>query len=538
MMERVPAGYLLPWRASLGLAGKELRQNIGVFLFPAILCAPLLIYRIAHGHAFALGANATAALIVLAAITAIVYGFQGFAGESDRRTLDFLLSRPVSPLMLILAKYLTSVFVYLFWLAACQALLRIDLTKLLVVKGMGPGWVILTLLVLESMGFLSGLLSRGAERLAVAALLTAAAGGLCYGAWSPVFTLMTARYTWYDIPPHLYTFVTAAVPLALLLCALPLPLIYALWWLRGRPRPDRFRPVRRALLLWLVLYAAVMVARAELGPAVWPLRLEALGGDWHPRGGIVIAGASQYLLGRTPDLYLCRPGGWARPIYHGLDVRSPRWSPDGKAIAFTDADWVMIWRGGKTRRLARGAYPYWALDGGSLALAALPPKSRGAKQAYPTEEIRSVNVVTGTTRILWRNRGGTLLGFAWDSARNRLYLLDRKNNALADIDLRTGKTITIPVSTPPVLSMQNPWPELDGQGRLLLSTAYEHTVQIYLHQPGTDGLATLIERAGQNISPLSQAILSPDGQSYLWPRIDGAYEYEGFVPPHEHHAGE
>ena len=177
----------------LCLLGREVRQNALVYLLPLPALLALLVHLLVAGEAYALGTRASVAVLVAGAVFAIVYGQQGFATESDRKTLDFLLSRPVPPALLTLVKYLTNVGVYAVWLGLFASCLRFNLTGIPMAAGAAAGWAVFGLMTLAGMSFLAGLLTRGAERLLTTVLFAGASAGLCYLLWNRVLSLAAAR---------------------------------------------------------------------------------------------------------------------------------------------------------------------------------------------------------------------------------------------------------------------------------------------------------------------------------------------------------
>ncbi len=517
------------WRAVRRLAARECRQNRLVYILPLPFWVSLAIYNHLAAGPLALGPRTSMAILAGGAILAMVYGQQAFAGEADRRTLDFLLTKPVSPAVLAAVKYALNLGSFMIWTTLFARGLKLDLSPLSIPAGAASGWVFFGLSTLAGMSYLAGILTRGAERLLTAVLLTGGLGAACYGLWNQALTWAAARFFWPDIPPQVNFLITAVLPAALTIGVLLWPPVIVLWLLRSRAPLRSFKPAWRLVLAWGILVFLIEGTWIMLGPAVWPLPRDFKDGgtgDWHPRAGIVLAGPLS--ADRVNYLAVARLGGRARPIYKGAKVYAPRWSPDGRSIAFVDDGWIKILRGKTVVRVAKGEFPYWSADGQSLAFAEMG-EGKTARSIW--------RIVPGTRRkeILWD--GATRpLGLAWDSERGRLYLFDRGGSML-DIDLAGRKTVSIRLDKPVKLSMQNPWGVIGQDGFLYLAVSYEREAHVFKYKPGMEKPAPVDACAGR-VSPAFNVIVSPADAGYLWPRIDRAFEYRGFTPvedEEEHH---
>lgn len=508
------------------LLRSEIHQNKLIYLLPLPFFLILFVRLLIVGQTYAPGTRASTAMLVAGAILAIVYGQQAFAAESDRKTLDFLLSRPVSAALLTAVKYLTNMGVYLGWLALSASCLRLDLSRLPVADASASAWVVFCLLTLAGMSFLAGLLTRGAERLLATVLLAGGFAGACYALWNRVLALAAARFFWTDVPPHVYGLIAIGLPMILLICVLLTPPVVAQWLLRGRTAMLRYRPLWRLLIVWGTLLLVVEGARATLGPSVWPLPHEFADGgtgDWHPRVGVVVAGPA--IGGRVDDLAVARLGGRARVIYRGRRLHSPRWAPDGKAVAFVEDGWIKVLRGRQVVRIARGNYPSWAADGESLVYA------ETAGRDYKARAIWRASIRAGTRERIWE-RETKPLGLVWDSVRARLFIFDR-DGTLREIDLRQRTETSMPIPTPVQIIMQNPWGTLGPDGDLYLSVSYGREAHLFIYCPG-EGEVKAFDDVSGRVSPVLPVFISPAERGYLWPRTDRAYEYRGFLPEHDH----
>ena len=86
---------------------------------------------------------------------------------------------------------------------------------------------------------------------------------------------------------------------------------------------------------------------------------------WSARGQL----AAVRLVKRKSEVFVIDPRtGKARQLTRG-GASSPSWSPDGRRLAVVEGGWIALVssRGGRLRRLTRGAAPVWAPNGQELA---------------------------------------------------------------------------------------------------------------------------------------------------------------------------
>lgn len=320
----------------------------------------------------------------------------------------------------------------------------------------------------------------------------------------------------------------------MLFVSLATPLVLSLWFIRGRYSFYKFKPIRRLVSAWAAIALVIWLAVIFIGPAIWPFSQEPRSGDWHSQSGVVIAGSFFRKNYPSSILYLGRIGGKPHEIYRGSRIHSPRWSPDGKSIAFVDGPWIKIWQKTGVKTITQGSFPFWSHDGNSLAFVRNPDKRQQYKGVYV------VNIAKKSFKCLYPSPKLEVLGLTWDSLRNRLYILhEQKTEGYLDaINLKTLKSDRIKIVTSVVFFLQNPTLTIDPNGKVLLGMSYEHQTHVKLLNPGGKEFLPLDDSQAQGIDQLSQTILSPKGDGYLVPRMDGAYDYKGFIPPHHHHHGD
>lgn len=525
-----PWTYLLRrLKPTTSLFCKELRQNRWSYLLPGFAYLPLLVWLSLTQKTWpiTLSPQVSVILVVLAAIFAIVYGLQAFAGEADRKTLDFLLTRPMPALTVILVKYMTNLAAFVFWLLCFSKIFRLDFSRLLVIGGASPEWILLMLMSLLTMGVLSGLTKKSAERLVITVGLTIIVTGICYAVWDQIFRLIGASFYWFDVPPHIMGFIQRGLPTILAILSLLIPMTITLWMLKGRSNPLRYRPFHRLLILWFILFFGAWTVRATFGPSIWPTSIPIEEGDWHISSGVALSGSS-FPDKKVSQLFIGKLGGNARPVYKGKDVNSPRWSPDGQAIAFEDDQTLKVYQDKRVQAIAQGARPCWSPDGRFIYYLKTPLKR---EQSI----VMKYDRVLGQSSVLGRYDGHILTMTA--DAHGILYVL-QNDGLLKELDFENETTRAISIPKPIALSMQNPSLRTTADQRLLLGVTYDHKVRIYLVDWERFEAIVLEERSGKEISPNAQTIISPDGSGYLWPRIDSAYDFRGFIPAHDEHEHE
>ncbi|MCL6613028.1 MAG: hypothetical protein K6U03_00160, partial [Firmicutes bacterium] len=527
----------------------ELSGSWVSYLFPLPFYLALLGYlRSAGVRTIALEKGGLWALVVAAALLAMVYGLQCFAKEADRKTLDFTLSRPLPPTGLVLAKYLLSLGVLLAWTFLFAPFLRLDLEGLGLARGMGAEWLLLLLLSVHAMGFLAGILARGLERFFLVVVLSGLIGALCYFLWKAAFDLMSANYYWFDIPPVLLGAVTRGLPYYLGFLSILPPVALVLWHLAGRPRPWAFTDLRRAFSAWILTALLLSLCYLVFSPPLWPDRV-AVAGDWQgdrivyvtkgvPSDKEVLIGGQG--LKEEGMLKIARLWGRARAIYTGVNLAKPRFSPDGRRVAFVEDGWIKVigLQDRKVITLGRGNAVAWSHDGRRLIIARRIGK-RGLSRLF-LAELGGGELVPVTEKTF------NLADLAWDSQAGKLYLIGFFKD-LSCLDLKTGTvtSYTFPKGDEPFiyLGVIEPAVKLDlEERRLYLGLIDRYRLQLYALDLQTGFLDLVEEKVDRRLQTGAPLLLQPKAKAAILPRIDGSFAYQSIlleaVKGEHHHENE
>ena len=518
----------------LVLLRAECAGNRYAFLFPLPFFLGLLVYTGVQRQSLPLDLGGVWVFTVAVLLLAMVYGLQCFSRETDRKTLDFSLSRPIPPSVLILVKYLTSLAILVGWFALFQTRVELDLAKLPLPTGMGWEWLLLALLSVHGMGFFAGIVSRGLERFMFVVIMSGSLGWLCHSLWQASFRLLTANYYWFDMPPVLYGFVCRGIPYLLALLSVTVPLAGVLWRLRGCPRPWRFPPLLGAAAAWAAAGLILLAAYRIFSPPLWPDRT-AIAGDWRGNRVVMVAeGAASDREVLVVDksskrrengrLRLATLWRGARTIYTGVNLAKPRFSPDGQWIAFAEDGRIkaLRLRDGKILEVGPGHLAAWSRDSKRLIFAHRVGK-RGVSRLYLAELGRGEPVpLTEETY--------DLADLAWDSEHERLYLVGFFRD-LYCLDLRTMKTTkyAFDKSIEPsiYLGVITPTTVLDTEnGLLYLGLINNYKLQVYTLDLKTGKTEAVEEKAERRMQTGAPLMLDPASDALIWPRIDGSFVYQ------------
>ncbi|MGE5558515.1 MAG: TolB family protein [Bacillota bacterium] len=507
----------------------EFQKNICSFLFPLPFFAPLFIYcRAAGAIPVELGEAGAWAFLFTAAVLAMVYGLQCFSSESDRRTMDFLLCRPLSLYCIIAVKYVLSLLFFLGWLAAFSALLRFNLEKLPLVEGMGPEWILLVFLSIHGMSFFAGLLAKGLERFFAVFCMTGLMCLACYNIWKLSFDLAKANFYWHDIPPRIYGFIRHDILICLGLLSLATPLAGALWFLRGRVKIRMFKPARYLMGAWTGAYLLLFFATYLFSPILWPDE-NGKYGDWHKKAGIVlVSGNGADLRGESGErdrIYITRMHGKGRELYCGGRIDYPRFSPDGKYLVFSEDGILKLMRihDRKTAALCRGDIADWSRDGRQIIFARrIGPKGLSRIYLYDLSGKK------------WKPAAEMELGIsglAWDSAGNRIYLAGYFHELMC-LDLKTQKLRNyyfLEEETPRMnLGVLHPTVVLNtAENMFWVGVIYGRKLRFYSVDCGSGAVRLEEDQMDIRIQTGAPLLLHPDFSTFIYPRIDGTFVYQG-----------
>lgn len=154
------------------------------------------------------------------------------------------------------------------------------------------------------------------------------------------------------------------------------------------------------------------------------------------------------------DLWRTRLDGGQRLqlTFPPMEVHAPRWSPDGKQIAFMGRDPGKVWKiyvtsseDGTGKPLFAGddsqAAPDWSPDGGSLVFAGLPEESSGDSKASAVQIIdlksHAISTIPGSKGLYcprWSPSGRYISATTADGSKLKLYdSVHQHWTALADL---------------------------------------------------------------------------------------------------------
>jgi ABC-type transport system involved in multi-copper enzyme maturation permease subunit len=535
------------WQSMVVLGFAELKRNLFSFILPSFFYLITLIYTILRGTD-RLDLLATWAILILAALVAMVYGLQCFSNEADKKTLDFILSRPLSPTLIITVKYFLSLSILFIWMALFSATVTLDLDRLPLVEGMGPEWIVLIVLMIHAISFFAGLLAKGLERFFMVTVLTGLLALAGYYLWSLAFNLLKINNLVFDILPYQLRFVQTTIPIYLTVLSLAIPFYGTVWYLRSRIPLSRFQPAKWIGGFWIGTYLLLLLAGRVLAPPLQPdTRIKF--GDWHDQTGIISCGPlpqpPQIFKNRPVQLVKCRLalaklGHKSRVIYTGFNLQNPRFAPDGSRVIFAENGILKILslRNRRIVPIGSGNYGSWSRDGKQLLCAqVVGEKALYKLYQYDLTTHRKTELATPSLNIT---------GIFWDSDSARLFFwgfkdevscLNLKNNTVRQFTAGTDreKPLNYYGIIPPVVSFN-----LEKKAPVW-SQVFEDEVRIFELNPQT-GKITLVENVvNRSVKTASPAIINNRFKAFLWQRIDGSFVYQATQfeshkgDNHEHH---
>jgi ABC-type transport system involved in multi-copper enzyme maturation permease subunit len=511
----------------------ELKRNLLVFLLPTPFFIGLKIYQSCNGT-HSLGLYGTWTMLIMAAIFAMTYGLQCFSNETDKRTLDFILTRPLSPYLIISVKYGLSLLFLLGWFTIFTGAAPLSLNLLPLVEGMGLTWILLILLMIHSISFFSGLLARGLERLFVITVLTGLLAGICYYFWSSCFSLIKANVYWFDILPVQLYFIKVVIPTYLALLCLATPFTGTVWYLRSRIPIWHFNPAKWLFGFWLASYGVVLVCLWLLAPPVWPDETTFYG-DWHDRGGIVLSGPLK-IVGEdsihkidnnqvtTCDISLSQLGRKSHRIYMGQNIIKPHFSPDGAKLVFTEQRQLKI-LDLKTRRrtlIGPGDIAAWSADSRKLICARHIGKEDLSKLFIYDLDTKTVHPIGHNLPVS---------AFAWDSARDTIYYLGYKTEVSSfNLITKQIKSFTTKFDREKPLNYYGIIiPNMlfvPETGNIVWGHVCEDELRIYELDPQSGGITLAENLVSPRMKNAAPVLINPNYQAFIWQRQDGSFVYQ------------
>lgn len=466
-------------------------------------------------------------LYILAGIILImVYGLQSFSSEADRKTLDFILTKPVSQYSIIFAKYFTGLFIFCCWWHIFAFFSTPNLSLLNLPQGFSNEWLILLLLIIHAVSFFSGLLARGLERFFVISVMALTMGSMSYYLWNKLFTLVSANFLWFDIPPRLLSFLEKLLPYYLTFLSLLAPFIGVIWILKSKTRLWRFKPALGLVGIWSLSFGTVIIAYYLFSPQVWPDR-NARFGDWSPKDDIVLIGineiANSQANAHQSYLSLNRLGRKPHLIYTGNDLKNPRFAPDGSRIVFSENGRLHIYVPAKKAvfDIGEGNVATWDKVGEKL-IAAKQISNQGLSRLY------LIDLINNQTQELTSDPI-KVTDLIWDSDTNQLYIWDFTNR-LNRMNLKDKiiKELKFPEKEQPhFFGVVKPNIRFQKEDRLIfIGQVFDRTVKVWVLNMDNEVIWLSEEKSDFRILTNGPLLLNQESTAYLWPRIDGGFVYQ------------
>lgn len=519
------------------LTGNELKKFFLAWLAPL----PVLIVAIWWSSRLgwepvSLNSTGTWLYFLTAIILIMVYGLQSFSNEADRKTLDFILTKPISPYSIIFAKYFTGLIIFWGWWRAFGLFFRPDLPLLNLPKGIGNEWVILVLLTVHAVSLFSGLLARGLERFFVITVMAVTIGSGAYYLWDKIFTLINVNFLWFDIPPRLLTFLEKLLPYYLTFLSLLAPFVGVIWSLKSKTRFRHFRPAMGLIGIWLLTFCIIELACYLFSPLVWPDR-DAKSGDWSPKDVIALVGSKNIATSSgtiTHQSYLSinRIGQKPRIIHTGNNLKNPRFAPDGKKIVFSENGRLKIFDPAKKAAfdIGEGEAAAWD-DNGERLIAAQKIGPEGLSRLY------LIDLAKNQTQQLTPD-AIKVTDLIWDSKEDHLYICGFTGQLnRMDLKDKTIKELPFPENHQPwFFGVVKPNIRFQREDRLIfIGQVFDRTVKVWVLDMKNETLWLSEEKSDFRILTNGPLLFNQKCTAYLWPRIDGGFVYQSTYYDHNHH---
>lgn len=519
------------------LAKNELKKYFIAWLAPLPILTGAVWYSSRLGwEPIKLNMTGTWLYIITAIILIMVYGLQSFSSEADRKTLDFILTKPISPYSIIFAKYFTGLIIFWGWRHAFGLFFEPDISLLNLPDGVGIQWLALVLLTVHAVSLLSGLLAKGLERFFVISLMTLIMGSGAYFLWYKIFSLVSANFLWFDVPPQLLSLLEKKLPYYLTCLCLLAPLVGVIWSLRRKISFWRFKPALGLIGIWMLTFWIVAIAYNIFSPPVWPDR-NAKFGDWSLENEFVLVGlnttANSEAAAHRSYLSLARIGQKPRLIYTGTELKNPRFAPNGKSIVFSENGRLKIFDLEKKNfaDISEGQVATWD-ENGTRLIAAHSIGPEGLSRLY------LIDLTNNETQQL-TSEAIKITDLIWDSKEDYLYILSF-NGRLNRMNLKdnTTKELQFPENDQPrFFGVVKPNIRFQREDRLIfISQVFNSEVKVWILNMENELIWLSEEKNDFRILTNGPLIFNQDGTAYLWPRIDGGFVYQStyYDRTHDH----
>ena len=515
----------------------ELKRYYIAWLTPLPILAVSIWYSSRLGWGLIeLNMTGTWLYLITAIILIMVYGLQSFSNEADRKTLDFILTKPISPYSIIFAKYFTGLIIFWGWWLTFGLLFKPDISLLNLPNGVGIQWLTLVLLTVHAVSLFSGLLARGLERFFVISVMTLSMGSGAYYLWHKIFTLVSINFLWFDVPPQLLFLLEKLLPYYLMFLCLLAPLIGVIWSLKSKIRFWRFKPALGLIGIWVLSFWIVTIAYYLFIPQVWPDH-NAKFGDWSSENKFALVGINEDTNSEATAyqsyLSLAEIGQKPRFIYTGTKLKNPRFAPDGKLIVFSENDRLKIFD--LVRKtftdIGEGQVATWDESGARLIAAkTIGPESLSHLYLIDLTKNQTRQLTPETIKVT---------DLIWDSEANHLYIwgFNGQLNRL-NINDKTIKELQFPKNAQPrFFGAVKPNIRFQREDRLIfIGQVFNRSVKIWILNMENELIWLSEEKSDFRILTNGPLIISQEGTACLWPRIDGGFVYQStyYDRNHEH----
>ncbi|NLW48642.1 MAG: hypothetical protein GXY86_15110 [Firmicutes bacterium] len=517
------------------LTRNELKRYFISWLAPLPILIGAVWYSASLGwEPLKLNLTGTWLYLITALILIMVYGLQSFSNEADRKTLDFILTKPISPYSIIFTKYFTGLIIFWGWWWAFGLFLAPDISLLNLPHGVGIQWIVLILFTVHGVSLLSGLLAKGLERFFVISLMTLTMGSGAYFIWYRIFSLVSLNYLWFDVPPQLLSLLEKKLPYYLTFLCLLAPLVGVVWSLKRKLQFWRFKPALGLIGIWLLTFSMVAIAYNIFTPPVWP-DPNAQSGDWSLENQFAIVGTATHSEATTDRSYLslARLGQKPRLIYTGTKLQNPRFAPNGKSMVFSENGRLKIYD--LVRKtftdIGEGPVATWDETGTRLI----------AAQTIDSEGLSHLNLIDLTNNQTQQLTSAAIkvADLIWDSQKDHLYIWGFSGE-LNRMDLKAKTTQLLPFpekDQPQFFGIVKPNIRFQRENRLIfISQVFDRTVKIWILNMDDEVIRLTETKSDFRILTNGPLFFNQDGTAYLWPRIDGGFVYQStyYDPNHDH----